>query len=703
MNIAQNPRIVRFGSIEADLRTRELRKHGLKLKVQEQPFQVLALLLARPGELVTREEIRSRLWPQDTFIDFDHGLNAAVRRLRDALNDDAETPRFVETLPRRGYRFIAPVEKLNIEQAGQQEAGVETNPTVPIRGATGEGASPSEKVALDKVMNHGHETDSTRVPMAAKPAAAAVGPEIPPAVTSPPARSSASISQHLVLPRAEEARAPKRVKVLLAAVVMLALIAAAFVAYRIENKRARQPAIRSLAVLPLQNLSDDPAQQYLADGITEELIGRLAGIRDLRVISRTSVMRFKNTQLSVPEIARMLGVDAVVEGSVMREGSRIRVHAQLIRGASDEHFWSESYDRELRDVLAMDADVAQAIANKVQVTMSGEEHRRLAAVRSVSPEVYENYLKGKFALAKRNNRSNIEESIAYFNEAVGKDPTYAASYLGLATAYLSLTTVFMGGVAEQEGPRAELAARKALELDPESAEAHVLMASIAEHQWHWAEAKSEYHRALDLRPNDAGGYSGLAWWLECQGRNEEALTMRRRARELDPLAISGAELGWDLFYARRYDQAIEELHSVLAVKPDDAYALWISGFALIANHQPQDAIPVLKKGVSVSNNSPALIGLLVNAYAQAGRRTEAIRLLNELKRRRQTEYVPTAAFVLAYLGLGDYDQTFVWLEQGYKEQSNILQVMKVFPFFDPIRTDPRFIDLVHRVGLDRPS
>ncbi len=179
--------------------------------------------------------------------------------------------------------------------------------------------------------------------------------------------------------------------------------------------------------------------------------------------------------------------------------------------------------------------------------------------------------------------------------------------------------------------------------------------------------------------------------------------MRRRARELDPLAISGAELGWDLFYARRYDQAIEELHSVLAVKPDDAYAFWISGFALIANHQPQDAIPALKKGVSVSNNSPALIGLLVNAYAQAGRRTEAIRLLNELKRRRQTEYVPTAAFVLAYLGLGDYDQTFFWLEQGYKEQSNILQVMKVFPLFDPIRTDPRFIDLVHRVGLDRPS
>ena len=703
MNTDQNSRIVRFGSFEADLHTRELRKHGLKLKVQEQPFQVLAMLLARPGDLVTREEIRSRLWPQDTFIDFDHGLNAAVRRLRDALNDDAETPRFVETLPRRGYRFIAPVEKLGFEEAGQPEAGIRTSPSVPIW-ATGAGASPSEKIPLDKLMDRGRETDSMRGTMTTTPAAAVGEPGISPIVTSQIVPPTASTWQQLVLPRAEEARAPKRVRVLLAAIVMLALIAAAFVAYQIGSRRAKQPTtIRSLAVLPLQNLSGDPAQQYLADGITEELIGRLSDIRHLRVISHTSVMRFKSTQLSTPEIAKMLGVDAVVEGSVMRDGSRIRVHAQLIRAASDEHFWSESYDRELRDVLAMNADVAQAIARKVEVTITGEEHKRLAAVRSVSPEVYENYLKGKFALDRGNNKSDLEESIAYFNEAIRKDPTYAPSYLGLANAYSDLGTVFMGGIAEQERPRAELAARKALELDPELAEAHVVMAAIAEAQWHWAEAESEYHRALDLRPNDAAAHSAFAWWLDCQGRTEEALTMSRRARELDPLAISGAHLAWHLFFARHYDQAIQELHSALAVKADDAFALWILGFALIANHHAQEAIPVLRKGVSLSNNSPALIGLLVNANAQAGRRADALRLLDELKRRKKTEYVPAAAFVLAYLGLGDYDQAFFWLEQAYKEQSYILLLLKVFPFFDPIRNDPRFIDLLHRVGLDQPS
>jgi TolB-like protein/DNA-binding winged helix-turn-helix (wHTH) protein/tetratricopeptide (TPR) repeat protein len=697
MSAAPQPRFVRFGSFEADLYTRELRKHGLKLRVQEQPFQVLAILLAQPGELVTREEIRSKLWPEDTFIDFDHGLNAAVRRLRDALNDNADAPRFVETLPRRGYRFIAPVEKRIIEASLQPETGVLTNPKGLIGEASKTFASASEKIALHEVAD-GSETEDAPMNIGAKLSAMGEPGTSPTVASQTP---NVPIPEQVV--RAEETGTPKRHKVLLAAIFMFAVVAAVFAAYQIGNKRAKHPSIRSLAVLPLKNLSGDPAQQYLADGITEELIGRLAGVRDLRVISRTSVMRFTNTQLSVPEIARILRGDALVEGSVMRDGNRIRVHAQLIRAASDEHFWSESYDRELRDVLAMEADVAQAVSHKVEVTITGEEHRRLAAVRSVSPDVYEKYLRGEFALANSNNKFDIEESVAYFKEAIGKDPTYAPSYVGLAKSYSMLTTVFMGGVAEVERPRAVLAAQKALELDPELVEAYVLMASMAESQWHWAEAESEYRRVLELRPNDAAAYSGLAWWLECQGRTEEALATRRRARELDPLLISGADLAWDLFYARRYDEAAHELRSVLAVRADNAYALWILGFVLLANHHPQDAVPELEKAVSVSNRSPSIVGLLVNAYAQAGRRRDALHLLDELKRRKQTGYVPTAAFTFAYLGLDDNDQAFVWLEQGYKEQSNLLQTLKVFPFFDPIRGDSRFADLLHRVGLDRPS
>jgi tetratricopeptide (TPR) repeat protein len=434
--------------------------------------------------------------------------------------------------------------------------------------------------------------------------------------------------------------------------------------------------------------------------MTEELIGRLAGIRNLRVISRTSVMRLKDTQLSVPEIGKTLGVDALVEGSVMREGNQIRVHAQLIRAATDEHFWSETYDRDLRDVLALQSEVAQAIAQKVEVTVSGEERNRLIAVRPISPEVYENYLKGSFALTKSNTRTSAEESIAYFNEAIRKDPTFAPSYMGLASAYSELATVFMGGVAKEERPKAILAARKALALDPELVEAHVLLADVAQQQWRWSEAEAEYRRALELRPNDAAAYSGLAQWLVCQGRTEEAVAARRHGRELDPLAVSGSDLAWDLFYARRYDDAVQELHSALAVRADDAYALWILGFTLIFDHHLQEAVQVLEKGVSASDRSPALIGLLIHAYAKAERRPDALRLLDELKRRKETGYVPAAAFVQAYLGLDEYDRAFFWLEEAYKEQSNLLQFLKVHPIFDPVRNDPRFADLVRRVGLD---
>ena len=486
----------------------------------------------------------------------------------------------------------------------------------------------------------------------------------------------------------------------LGGVAVLALITAAYVMIRSRAGGATRAKITSLAVLPLKNLSGDPAQDYLADGMTEELIGRLAAIRDLRVISRTSAMHFKDTQQSVPEIAKALRVDAIVEGSVIREGSRIRVHAQLIRGATDEHFWSESYDRELQDALALESDVAQSIARRVEVTVTGKENERLTKVRSTSPEVYESYLKGQFA--KSDSRAEIEQSIAYFEEAIRKDATFAPAYVALAAAYDNLGTVFVGVPPGETRPREISAARKALELDPDLADAYALLGNVHQREWRWTESEAEYKRALELKPNDAAAHLRLGSWLLCQGRTEEALAWSRRARELDPLAgVVGTEVGWILFAAHRYGEAIHELRSVLAVRPDDAYALWNLGLALIANGQAEDAIPVLEKAVSVSDRSPGVIGVLVRAYAYAGRRTEALRLLAELNRRKQVGYVPAGAFVNAYLGLGDNEQAFAWLERAYQEQSNFLQFLKVYPYFDPIRGDPRFADLLHRVGLDQ--
>jgi TolB-like protein/DNA-binding winged helix-turn-helix (wHTH) protein/tetratricopeptide (TPR) repeat protein len=624
----QAPVVLRFGAFEIDLQSGELRKNGMRLRLSGQPFQVLAVLIERAGEVVTREELRSKLWPADTFVDFDHGLNNAVARIREVLDDSSDTPRYVETIPRRGYRFIAPLAH--------------------VRPAARAGASGLSVLPIEKRF------------------------------------------------------ASTRLRVLLGGVAVLGLIGIAFVLYRGSGaKGTGQPAIRSLAVLPLKNLSGDPTQEYLADGMTEALIGRLSRIHDLRVISRTSVMRFKDTQLSAPEIAKTLRVDAIVEGSVIREGSRIRVQAQLIRGATDEHFWSEAYDRELRDVLGLQSEVAQSIARKVEVTVTGEEHARLTAARSVSPEVYESYLKGRFALGKSNSKSDIEESIAYFEEAVRKDATYAPAYVGLAAAYGRLGLILVGAPPGEVRPKVISAAQKALELDPGIAEAHVLLADVYQKTWQWSDAEAEYKRALELNPNDAPAHLGLANWLMCQGRTEEALAWARRARELDPLGVTGVSIGWILFQARRYDEAVRELRSVLAVHPDDATAHWFLGFALIGKGRPEEAIPELEKTASIMHRSPGSIELLATAHAKAGRRSEALRLIDELKRRRKTTYVPAGAFINPHLALGDYDEAFVWFERAYQEQSNILQFLRVHPFFDPVRDDPRFKDLLRRVGLDQ--
>jgi TolB-like protein/tetratricopeptide (TPR) repeat protein len=487
-----------------------------------------------------------------------------------------------------------------------------------------------------------------------------------------------------------------RLWLVLGGVAGLALIAVTYAMLRGHTGHTTQSKIMSLAVLPLNNLSGDSSQEYLADEMTEELCGRLARIHDLRVISRTSVMRFKGTKLSVPEIARTLGVDALVEGSVTRQGSRIRVHAQLIRGSTDEHLWSDEYDGALGDVLALESEVAQSVARRVEVKVTGEERARLVTAHHVSPEVYESFLRAQDQADNIKSGDDLEKAITDFQDTISKDPNFAPAYAGLASVYQLQTTSFASVPPQEARPKLISAAQKALELDPDLVKPHILLGEVYQRQWRWSEAEAEDKRALELSPNDAGAQEQFAIWLLCQGRTDEALTWIQRAREIDPLGHSSVENGFILFHARRYNEAVRELRTVEAGYPDH----WYLGFALIANGQPDEAIKVLQG--EPRYRSPVVMGLLVRAYAHAGRRADALRSLEELKRRQQEAYTPSAAFVNAYLGLGDNEQAMGWLERAYQEQSNILQLIKVHPYFDPLRGDPRFVDLVHRVGLDQP-
>jgi TolB-like protein/DNA-binding winged helix-turn-helix (wHTH) protein len=413
-------------------------------------MELLFLLVEKRGELVTREEVANRLWGTTVFVDVDQSINTAIRKVRFVLRDDPDKPRFIETVVGKGYRFAAPV---------AVNGGTTASTTAELR------------------------------------------------VTRQPAPQS----QTAIRGDAPTKRNRKRslLKLLVSAAAVLAILVSGWLAIDVRRTgTASPPAIKSLAVLPLTNLSADPAQEYLANGMTEALISRLSGIHGLRVISRTSAMRLKETKLSLPEIAKTLQVDAVVEGSVIRQGNRIRVTAQLIRGSSDQHFWSEVYDRDMADVLALQSDVAEAIARKTEVTLTGKEIERLASAHAIAPEVYESYLKGHFESYNASTDAGFERSIAYFAEAIKKDPSFAPAYVGLGNAYMQLDTDLIGA-PPKERAEAESAARKALELGPDLAEAHVLLADVYEGQWRWPEAEAEYRHAIDLNPNDGDAHAVL--------------------------------------------------------------------------------------------------------------------------------------------------------------------------------------------------
>ena len=641
-------RIVRFGVFEVDLKACELRKHGFRIKLAEQPFQVLAFLLERPGEIVTREELRDRLWPGDTFVDFDHGLNNAVMRVREVLLDSSEHPRYVETVPRRGYRFVAPVEETSVP------------PPVPATIEL-EGGSTS-------------------------PASAASNPAL-----------AHTISEHPGVPRWFTSRLAAAIAIVV--VGLAALLVFTIHARNIATNQANAARSTSLVVLPLENLSGDKDQDYFADGMTDELIANLAKIRSLHVISRSTAMTYKGTRKPLSEIARELNVDAVVEGTVMRVGSRVRITAELVQVSTDHHLWADTYESQMGDVLALQNRVSAAIVNEIRINLTPEERERLAKTPAVAPEAYENYLKGLYYWNKRSDE-NLTRAIGYFERATQLDPNYALAYAGLSDCYAIISAEIFGTMpASEAAPKARAAAVRALELDPTLAEAQTSLATEKfNYEWDWSGAAQGFERAIGLNPSYATAYQRYSLYLIAIGRAQDSFAQIQKARELDPLSLSiNFSLGWRLYMARQYDAAITQLKDTLEMDPSYELPHLVAGQAYEQKGNYALAIPELRKAVELSRGTPLMVSALAHAYARSGNRAEAEKLLAQLQAKSMNHYVSPYYFAIVCVGLGRTEEALDWLEKAFGDRSNGLVFLKVEPELDDLRSNSRFIALQQKL------
>jgi TolB-like protein/DNA-binding winged helix-turn-helix (wHTH) protein/Tfp pilus assembly protein PilF len=632
----------KFGNFELDRSRFELRRDGRLLKVERIPLELLLLLAEKNGNVVSRQEIIERLWGKDVFVDTEHGINTAIRKIRTALREHVERPRFIQTVSGKGYRFVP--ETLNANGNGDSAAVEELSlPTEPL-------SAPGTKRVLAKAAEHS----------GFRWLAAAIG------------------------------------LLLLAAGVMVALNVAGL-RDRVFAKQHISP-IHSIAVLPLVNLSGDSSQDYFADGMTEALIADLGQIGALRVISRTSMMHYKGTQKTLPEIARELGVDAVAEGSVEREGSRVRITAQLIEAKTDRHLWAHTYDRDLTSVLTLQGEVARAIANEIKIKVTPEEQARLARARTVNPEANEFYLVGRYFLklgdlTSKSAAEDVAKAIGYFQKAIEKDPSHAPAHAALAEAYVWLGETTAANSLETFS-RAKAEAAKAVELDDTLAEGHAsLAAALAEH-WEWATAGREFDRALELNPNSAAVHAGHSDYLAKVGRPQAAIAEAKLAAELDPLSLrSYFDLGLHYYNARQYDLALEQTRKIRELDPY-ADVQWLLGVTYREKGMYEEAIREFQK----MGGHPYALAHLGNAYARAGRVAEARETISNLKDRLQKESV-TYGIALVYAGLGETDEAFAWLKKAYIVRDKGLTYLRVDPPLDPLHSDPRFRDLVRRVGL----
>ena len=623
------PRVLRFGVFELDRRSGELRREGLRVRLQEQPLRILEALLDARGEPVTREALRHRLWPDETFVDFDSGLNRAVNRLRAALGDEADNPRFIETLERRAYRFIAPVD-------------------------------------------------------APEPAAE---------VSSPP------------IPR------PRR-RMWLGAAVSAAALTALLIAFAPALQRRAAPAsgirIESLAVLPLANLTGDPAQDYFSDGMTDALITNLASWPALRVISRQSVMRYKGSTKPLPEIARELGVDGVVEGSVARSAGRVRITAQLIHAPTDRHLWAHSYERRLEDVLALQDEVSRAIAEEVRTTVTTDSVPRPARARAVDPDAYDAYLLGRHHWNQRAPQS-LEKAAAYFRSAIAKDPYFAPAQAGLALTYgPRLTYGDIPAVPAQAEMKS--AALKALELDAGLGEARAALAAALSHEWDWDGAEREFRRAVEIDPNSTVAHVFYGRHFYVLGRFEESLAERRRALELDPLDVTvNRNVARSLDAMGQYEAALAQWNRTMELDPDYLRSQVPFALFLLAHGRTDEGWKQLERARALRPDDPSALASLAVVSAESGRPDQARRLLAELKEKSARRYVSPVFPAFVHTALGEKDSAFALLEKAYDARDPILISIHGMETPDglrpppertaALRADPRFADLLRRMGF----
>ena len=638
-DLRDRPRLC-FGVFEIDIPAGELRKHGLRIRLQEQPFQVLAILLEHPGGVVTREELQKKLWPADTFVDFDHGLNKAISKIREALNDSAENPRFIETLARRGYRFLAEVRVPDAAVVRTAKLGAQ------LRAET----EPADQAYLGQK-------------------------------SATPSRLSASYKWKL-------------------SVSVLVLFLASLSSWKLYSWYHPSLIVRSLAVLPLESLSSDASQDYFADGMTDELISDLGQISALRVISRTSVMGYKHARKSLPQIAHELNVDAVVEGTVLRSGEQVRITAQLIEASTDKHLWSQSYQGELKDTLALQSEVARAIADQIQINVNPQEQAALKSVKAVNPQAYQSFLKGRFFWNKR-TAEGLKIALAYFNQAIEEDPKYAPAYSGLADTYSLLGDWQYAAMTPKEAlPKAKASAIRALELDNALGEAHNSLAFCLDgFDWDIKSAGMEFQRAIALNPGYATAHHWYAWHLSLLGNYDEAIAEMRKAQDLDPLSlIINADLAELLVLAHSYDESIRQSRKTIEMDPNFALAHNQLAQAYLQKHMNDEAVAELRKAAQLSGESPTVMANLARAYVATGKKSDAIKILNDLTKRSNATYSHASEIAVIYAALGDNDQAINWLEKGYEERFNPGVLLR--PGLDPLRSDPRFQDLARRVGLN---